>query len=77
MTWDLQECRTCPDNNTSCESICLSDFISFSMEDAGMSKTNSEGERSVLAGRGERTRYKIITLDNEKANAKGKDGVTI
>lgn len=42
-----------------------------------MSKTNSEGERSVLAGRGERTRYKIITLDNEKANAKGKDGVTI
>lgn len=56
---------------------CLSDFISFSMEDADMSKTNSEGERSVLAGRGERTRYKIITLDNKKANAKGKDGITI
>lgn len=55
---------------------CLSDFIS-SMEDAGISPTNSEGERSVLVGRGERTRYKITTLDNERANAKGEDGVTI
>lgn len=56
---------------------CLSDFISFSMEDVGMSPTDSEGERSVLAGRGERIRCKLITLDNERANAKGKGGVTI